>query len=73
MDRKSKWVRRRIKCPEVGRDADLLVELLEENGAEVVNSISCDNPRLADLDNWDCEWSCWDKVAKKKRRSGPRK
>jgi len=67
MNQKSRWVTKKIKCPEVKRDAELLVELQEENGEDVVKSINCDNPRLADLDNWDCQWSCWDKVDEKKK------
>jgi hypothetical protein len=49
---------RQIRCPEEDRTADLMIEWREENGKEVLNSVHCDNPRLADLDNWDCRWTC---------------
>ncbi len=64
MSRKLRWETRRVKCPEVGREAHLFIEWRQEKGKILLNSISCDNPRLRDLDNWDCRWSCWDGIAR---------
>jgi hypothetical protein len=49
---------RKIRCPEEDRTADLLIEWREQDGGEVIASVRCDNPRLRDLDNWDCRWTC---------------
>ena len=62
MAEKSRWVKRCLKCPEGDYEAELLVELRDEKGEEAVRSIQCNNPRLAGLDNWDCKWSCWEKL-----------
>ena len=59
---KFRWETRRVECPEEGRTAELLIEWREENGQAVVHSVTCDNPKLAGLDNWDCCWSCWKKL-----------
>lgn len=67
MTDKSKWVRRKIKCPEENREANLLIEWRVEKGKKVLTGISCDNPKLSDLDNWDCKWSCWEKISRKGR------
>jgi hypothetical protein len=69
MVEKSRWEEREIVCPEnPDRCARLLVEWREEAGEPVVRGIQCDNPRLADLDNWDCEWSCWEKIRRDLKR-----
>jgi hypothetical protein len=62
MARTTRWETRRVQCPEGKREAELFIEWGEERGTAVVKSVSCDNPRLADLDNWDCHWSCWEKI-----------
>ncbi len=63
----SKWTMEKIKCPEGDYEARLLLEW-DEEGKGTLKGISCDNPRFAGLDNWDCTWSCWEKmkIAKKK-------
>ncbi|NIO10731.1 MAG: hypothetical protein GTO40_23115 [Deltaproteobacteria bacterium] len=66
MAEKSRWVTRQIECPEERGKSELLVELRNESGKEVVNAISCDNPYLQDIDGGDCEWSCWQEVSKEK-------
>jgi hypothetical protein len=53
-------------CPEEKGEADLLIEWQSEDGSEVLNSISCSNPKLKDLSGEDCEWSCWGKISKGK-------
>ena len=68
MSEKSKWMKSKIKCDETQREANLLIEVCKEKGKEVVKSVSCDNPRLADLNNWDCKWSCWNKALKRKKK-----
>ena len=62
MGRKIKWERRQFECLEEDRIADLLLEWRKENGKTVLDGIFCDNPRFRDLDNWDCEWSCWEEL-----------
>lgn len=63
MRKRPRWETRRIHCPEQKRTATLLIEWREKGGKAVINSITCDNPRLSDLDNWDCQWLCWDELA----------
>jgi hypothetical protein len=69
MDAKSKWVRLRMKCPEKGCEASLLVEWRNEGGKEVLNGIVCDNQELRDLCGRDCTWFCWEEVSEDRRRS----
>jgi hypothetical protein len=54
-----------FECAEEGRTARLLVEVRHELGARTLVGIQCDNPKLSSLDNWDCCWSCWDRVAER--------
>lgn len=51
---------RKFRCPDEDRIADLMIEWREKDGREVIASVHCDNPRLRDLDNWDCRWTCLD-------------
>ena len=62
MDKQSRWLRRHIECPEGKGKHDLLIELHDDRGKEVVSAISCDNPLLEDFAGGDCEWSCWEEV-----------
>ena len=66
MGEKSLWERRTIECPEEKRTAKVLIEWQTEDGERLGKSMSCDNPRLRDIDNWDCHWSCWEAVQKGK-------
>jgi hypothetical protein len=59
-----RWETREFDCPEGEGVAHVLIEWAEKDGRPVVKGISCDNPRLSDLDNWDCKWSCWKKIEK---------
>ncbi len=52
-----------FECAEEGRTARLLVEVRHELGARTLVGIQCDNPKLSSLDNWQCHWSCWKRVA----------
>ncbi len=63
MGEQFRWVKRQIKCPEGKGQSELFLEWHVEKGAEVLNSISCDNPKLKDLSGEDCEWSCWEKIS----------
>ena len=65
MGGQSRWVRRNIECPEGKGEQDLLIELHDDRGIEVVRAISCDNPLLEDFAGDDCEWSCWEEVSEK--------
>jgi len=62
MKHKTRWETRKIQCPEEKRNAKLFIEWHLSDGTEKVNSVRCDNPKLADLDNWDCCWTCWEKI-----------
>ncbi len=57
----SQWTTLRVKCPEGNYEARLLLEW-DAGGNKVLKGISCDNPKFAGLDNWDCKWSCWQKM-----------
>lgn len=61
-DDKTRWEEKQVRCPEGKHTANLLIEWSQEGGQPVLKGISCDNPRLSDLDNWDCRWSCWEKI-----------
>lgn len=57
-----RWERRQVQCPEEDRVSSLLLTWSEEDQRAVLCSVSCDNPRLRDLDNWECRWSCWEQI-----------
>jgi hypothetical protein len=62
---------RTIACAEQNRQAELLLEWEESAGQRRLRSVSCDHPRLAGLDPWDCHWSCWEKIAGESDRNSP--
>jgi hypothetical protein len=51
---------RKFRCREEDRIAELTIQWRREGGKEIIDSVHCDNPRLRDLDNWDCRWTCMD-------------
>jgi hypothetical protein len=51
-----------IHCEEEERTARLMVEWEERDGRRTLVGVECDNPRFADLEPWECHWSCWEKV-----------
>ena len=57
----SRWTTEKLRCPEGDYEARLLLEW-DVDGNRVLKGISCDNPRFAGLDNWDCKWTCWEKM-----------
>jgi len=63
-----RWVKLQIECPAEKGESELLLEWHDhdEEGTEVLNGMSCDNPKLRDLSGQDCDWSCWERVAEKK-------
>jgi hypothetical protein len=67
MEPTREWETHVLPCPE-GEDhtATLRVEREIEDGKPVIKSVSCDNPKFHDMNhaNWDCRWSCWEKLAK---------
>lgn len=67
MNTRSKWTMRQVPCKDTRGKSNLLVEWEEKDGREVVHAIHCDNPQLGDFHLWDCEWSCWEKIAKEKK------
>ncbi len=58
-----RWETRQIQCLEQELCANLLIQWRDTESGTVLHSVSCDNPRLKDLDNWECRWSCWEQVA----------
>lgn len=66
MEKKSNWVIRHIKCPEDKGKAALLIEWKVERGRKVLNSLSCDNPRLMNYSDEDCHWLCLEKISRGK-------
>lgn len=60
-----------MECAEEGRVARLLVQWRELDGERVLHSVQCDNPKFAQLEEWDCHWSCWKRVEDRARRVGP--
>ncbi len=59
----SKWKTFEMECPEEQRTAKLFLEFIPLEGELRVNSIHCDHPRLKETDNWDCSWSCLDRIS----------
>jgi hypothetical protein len=62
----SKWNTRQMKCPEGRGKTELLLEWKIEKGKKILQSISCDNPQLADYSGVECQWCCFEKVSRKK-------
>lgn len=60
-----------MDCAEEGRTARLLVQWTECDGERKLHSVQCDNPKFAHLEEWDCHWSCWNRVAERSRQSAP--
>ena len=64
-----RWEIRTIACPELpDRTAEVLLGWNRQDGESILDSVQCDNPRLADLDNWTCDWSCWEAIEKRTGR-----
>jgi hypothetical protein len=64
-----RWQTCQVTCPEEGCAATLLVQW-DDSGAEpLLTGIRCDHPRLRDLDNWECGWSCWAEIAAQAARA----
>jgi hypothetical protein len=64
MIRDTRWQVVDMSCAEEGCPGTrLLLEWEEVEGKWTLSGVSCDNPRLKDLDNWECRWSCWEKAA----------
>jgi len=55
MGKHSRWVRHHVECPEGRCQHELLVELHDDAGKEVVRAISCDNPDLEDFAGYSCQ------------------
>jgi len=64
MESQSRWVKRKIQCPQDMRPSYLLMEYhMGDDGKETLRSVSCDNPYLRDYGGGDCEWSCWERTS----------
>lgn len=66
MDVNSRWKTFEMECPEEQRMAKLLLEWIPSEGNFLLNSIVCDHPRLRETDNWDCNWSCLERITPEK-------
>ena len=55
-----------MRCPEGKDTAALLLEWKVEKGKKVLNSISCDSPKLSDYSGTNCQWCCLEKISGKK-------
>ncbi len=51
-----------MECPEEQRTTKLLLEWISIEGKFLLNSIHCDHPGLRETDNWDCNWSCFERI-----------
>ncbi len=61
------WEKVELPCPEgEPHVANLLVERTPDGEGIVIKRMHCDNPKFHDMNhaNWDCRWSCWEKLAK---------
>jgi len=67
MGARTRWENRHFHCPEENREANLLLEYSVTDDEKTLRSISCDNPKLRDLDywDWDCRWTCWGQMERK--------
>jgi hypothetical protein len=71
MQRKRSWDVRVFDCPEETHPAGLVIEWDHSGAHPEIKSVCCDNRKFYDLNNWDCNWSCWGEIAKsQKRKSG---
>ncbi len=57
------WKTIEMECPEAQRMSRLLLGLVSIDGGLVLNSIHCDHPRLRETENWDCNWSCVERIS----------
>ncbi len=73
MPNKRHWDVREFDCREQKRAAGLVIEWENRGGRDVIKSICCDNPKFYDLNNWDCRWSCWDKLERSGRKGSAKK
>jgi hypothetical protein len=58
-----RWERRQVVCPEENCQASLLIQWDDSGATPAVSGVRCSHPRLRDLDNWECQWSCWQEIA----------
>jgi hypothetical protein len=63
MAQKSRWVVRRMACPEERGESRVLLEYQVERGKKVLKSISCDHPMLKHYSGEDCQWLCLEKIS----------
>jgi hypothetical protein len=40
-----------------------LIQWDDSGATPAVSGVRCNHPRLRDLDNWECQWSCWQEIA----------
>jgi len=64
MAEESMWQKHTIDCPEGKGTAELVSAWRVDDGVEVLVGVSCNNQELKDPAGKNCQWSCWDQVAK---------
>lgn len=58
MEGRSRWVTRRMECPEGQGESTVLLEWKTRRGKKVLHSITCFNPELMHYCGRDCAWQC---------------
>ena len=58
-----RWETRQIRCPEAERRVGLLLAWEDIDERAVLCSVHCDNSSFRTLNNWECQWTCWDSLA----------
>jgi hypothetical protein len=57
-----RWQTQQVQCPEQKVQANLLIQWQDTGTESILRGVSCDHPRLRDLDNWECCWSCLEQI-----------
>jgi hypothetical protein len=57
-----RWQMQQVECSEQGCLANLLIEWQDTEAEPLLRGVRCDHPRLRDLDNWECDWSCLEQI-----------
>jgi hypothetical protein len=63
MGEKSRWVLRRMSCPEERGESRVLLEWQVEKGKKVLKSVTCTHPELVHYSGRDCQWRCLESLS----------
>lgn len=64
MNQKLEWTVERIECPESRGQNRVLLKWTRETGKPALIGVHCGNQYLRDYGGGNCNWSCWDTLAK---------